>query len=72
MRLAIQELLTGYRSSPHPATGVTPYDAMMDRKVRTKLDYVQPDLIAGKVKLEDLKVLRRSPDLLNNVKIGQG
>ena len=25
-----------------------------------------------KYKLEDLKVLRRSPDLLNNVKIGQG
>ena len=24
------------------------------------------------VKLEDLKVLRRSPDLFNNVKIGQG
>ena len=24
------------------------------------------------VKLEDLKVLRRSPDLLNNIKIGQG
>ena len=24
------------------------------------------------LKLEDLKVLRRSPDLLNNVKIGQG
>ena len=23
-------------------------------------------------KLEDLKVLRRSPDLLNNVKVGQG
>ena len=23
------------------------------------------------VKLEDLKILRRSPDLLNNVKIGQ-
>ena len=23
-------------------------------------------------KLEDLKVLRRSPDLLNNIKIGQG
>ena len=23
-------------------------------------------------KLEDLKVLRRSPDLLNNVKMGQG
>ena len=24
------------------------------------------------IKLEDLKVLRRSPDLFNNVKIGQG
>ena len=24
------------------------------------------------IKLEDLKVLRRSPDLLNNVKVGQG
>ena len=24
------------------------------------------------MKLEDLKVLRRSPDLLNNVKIGEG
>ena len=37
VRLAIQELLTGYRSTPHPATGVTPYDAMMDRMLRTKL-----------------------------------
>ena len=26
----------------------------------------------SKLKLEDLKVLRRSPDLLNNVKIDQG
>ena len=26
----------------------------------------------GQIKLEDLKVLRRSLDLLNNVKIGQG
>ena len=24
------------------------------------------------IKLEDLKVLKRSPDLLNNIKIGQG
>ena len=28
--------------------------------------------IDARDKLEDLKVLRRSPDLLNNVKIGQG
>ena len=32
------------------------------------------DIFSGlnHAKLEDLKVLRRSPDLLNNVKIGQG
>ena len=36
--LAIQDLLTGYRSMPHPATGITPYDDMMDHDVRTKLD----------------------------------
>ena len=29
------------------------------------------DSIYHMTKLEDLKVLRRSPDLLNNVKIGQ-
>ena len=37
--MTIQEMLTGYRSSPHPATGVTPYEALMNRQVRTKLDY---------------------------------
>ena len=37
--LAIQELLMGYRSTPHPATGVTPYEAMMNRRVRRKIDY---------------------------------
>ena len=31
-----------------------------------------PGTPAAVEKLEDLKVLRRSPDLLNNVKIGQG
>ena len=25
--VAIHELLTGYRSTPHPATGIAPYDA---------------------------------------------
>ena len=37
--LAIQEMLIGYRSTPHPATGITPYEGMMNRTVRTKLDY---------------------------------
>ena len=35
--------------------------------IETKLSHFH-----GIFKLEDLKVLRRSPDLLNNVKIGQG
>ena len=37
--MAIQEMLIGYRSTPHPATGITPYEGMMNRIVRTKLDY---------------------------------
>ena len=28
----------GYRSTPHPATGHTPYEALVIRNVRTKLD----------------------------------
>eukprot|EP00794_Sanderia_malayensis_P021366 gene21366-23446_t len=37
--VAILNMLTGYRSTPHPGTGVPPYEEMMNRKVRTKLDY---------------------------------
>ena len=37
--IALQEMLTSYRSAPHPATGITPYEGMMNRLVRTKLDY---------------------------------
>ena len=36
---AIQKMLIGYRSTPHPATGVTPFKALMNRQVRTKQDY---------------------------------
>ena len=35
---AIQNMLMGYRSTPHPATGHTPYESLMKRNVRTKLD----------------------------------
>ena len=37
--LAIQELLMGYRSTPHPVTSVTPFEAMANRQVRRKIDY---------------------------------
>jgi hypothetical protein len=38
---AIQEMLIGYRSTPHPATGISPDEALMKRQVRTKLGYIQ-------------------------------
>ncbi|CAC5366626.1 unnamed protein product [Mytilus coruscus] len=38
--IAVQEMLVGYRSTPHPATGVSPYEALMKRRVRTKLGYI--------------------------------
>ena len=37
--MALQELLISYRSTPHPATNVTPYKALMNRDVRIKIDY---------------------------------
>jgi transposase InsO family protein len=37
--ITIQGMLTGFRSTPDPATGFTPYEAMMNRPVRTKLDH---------------------------------
>ena len=40
--MAIQDMLMAYRDTPHPATGITPYEAMMNRPVRTKLDYTVP------------------------------
>ena len=36
---AIQDMLIGFRSTPHPGTGVTPYEGMMNRRVRIKLDH---------------------------------
>lgn len=42
-RIAVQGMLAGYRSTPHPATQIAPYDAMLlDRNIRTKLDYEHP------------------------------
>ena len=38
---AIQEMIIWYRSTPHPATGISPYEALMKRQVRTKLGYIQ-------------------------------
>ena len=39
---AIQDMLTTFISTPHPATGITPFEAMRGATVRTKLDHIQP------------------------------
>ena len=39
---AIQDMLTAYRSTPHPAMGITAYEAMRGATIRTKLDHIQP------------------------------
>ena len=44
---------------------------MINKNVKVNVK-VTNGTFSEKAKLEDLKVLRRSPDLLNNVKIGQG
>jgi transposase InsO family protein len=36
---AIYDMLQAYRSTPHPATKVPPYQLLMNREVRTKLDH---------------------------------
>ena len=36
------ERLIAYRSTPHPATGIAPYEATRGAAVRTKLDRIDP------------------------------
>lgn len=36
---AISKMLIGYNSTPHPATQTSPYRALMNRDVRTKIDH---------------------------------
>ena len=39
---AVQDMLIAYRSTPHPATGIAPYEALKGTPVRMKLDYIEP------------------------------
>jgi len=40
--MAVCVMLMAYRDTPHPATGITPYQAMSNRSIRTKLDHTVP------------------------------
>ena len=37
--VAVCDMLMAYRDTPHPSTGITPYQAMSNRSIRTKLDH---------------------------------
>ena len=41
--MAMQNMLIGYRSTPHPATGVTPYEGITNRQIRTRIDHMIPE-----------------------------
>ena len=41
-QMAVQDMLNAYRDTPHPAIGVTPYEAMLNRPIRTKLNHEEP------------------------------
>ena len=40
---AVQDMLIACRLTPHPATGVSPYEAMRGATVRTRLDHINPE-----------------------------
>ena len=42
-RNAVQDMLIAYRSTPHPATGVTPYEALKGTPARMKLNHIEPE-----------------------------
>ena len=37
--MAVHDMLLAYSDTPHPATGVTPYQAMSNRLIQTKLRF---------------------------------
>ncbi|KAL9958658.1 hypothetical protein ACROYT_G035707 [Oculina patagonica] len=65
--MAFSDMLIEYRDTPHPATGITPYQAMSNRPIRPKLDHTVPrerseqdDLIDEKDQLYKEKMGRDS------------
>ena len=40
-RISIIEMLTAYRTTPHPATGIETFTAMESREIKIKVDYIK-------------------------------
>ena len=48
--MAVQDMLMAYGDTPHPATGVTPYEAMLNQPICTRLDHEKPSSTAQSTK----------------------
>ena len=40
--VAVCDILMAYRDTPHPVPGITPYQALSNTSIRTKLDHTIP------------------------------
>ena len=61
--IAVQDMLTAYRDTPHPATVVTPYEALHGRPIRTRLDHEPGQVTAQRE--EDKKLMSKTKNTRN-------
>ncbi len=59
-KMRICEMLTTYQSTPHPAMGKTPYQLMMNRDIRIKLDHTGESLADEDIKERDLSYKKKA------------
>ena len=71
-KMRIYEMLTAYRSTPHPATGKTPYQLMMNRDIRIKLDHTGESLADEDIQERDLSYKRKAKIYTDEHKTCQG
>ena len=64
--ISIQEMLVGYRSTPHPAAGMAPYQGMMNWEVRIKLDYINNSTA------NETEIAKRERKYKENMKLNAG
>ena len=66
--LAVQNMLIAYRDMPHPATGVTPYEAMHGRPIRAHLRECAEENAQKEIDERDKQYKQRMTHLKRNVK----